>query len=218
MIKNLVDIKTVEEFCRMLNDDRPIAKDGTTMSDVYAHEIKNNRIDKENYIKLSLLAIPEALTLFPNYPFCLRFVWWLKNAKIFTKEIAESFLNLIRNKWTENAYPERLTERALVISEIISEIKHVSFEEIMEISQKTSQENPWWVNDLLYQYNPKKALENLQQMPEKDFAQKVTVRISIYLQDFSKTEIKRYFEKINISEEEKNKLFKWLDVFENASR
>ena len=206
-------IDTLEQFTEMITSDFPILKEGTTSSDVFAYELKNGTIDKEHYIALCLRAIPKALTIFPEYPSCIKFVRWINNAGILTEEILFSLVELIKN-WTEEEYPSRLHERSMVILEIASNAKHIiSFEEIVSISPKTTKDNPWWVHTLQYQYEPEKALENLQQMPTKHFAKKVFVYIPMYLKNFSKEQLMEKFERLQLPDTEKGNLLKWLETF-----
>lgn len=209
-------IDTLEQFSEMITSDYPILKDGTTSSDVFAYELKDGALDKEHYIALCLRAIPEALTIFPEYPSCIKFVRWINKAGILTEEMLLSLVELIKN-WTEESYPNRLHERSMVILEIAHSAKHIlSFDEIISISPKTTKDNPWWVHILLYKHDPEKALEDLQHMPTSHFSDKVIVYIPMYLSTFSKEQLKEKFVKLQLPEKEKSKLLKWLEIFAKA--
>lgn len=213
MIEN---IETLEQLSQMISDERPVSKDGITKSDIYAHNLKNGNLDKEHHINLCLQAIPEGLTLFPVYPSFLKFIWWMKAAGIFTEEILQSIVDLLKNKWSEEAYSNRIEERSLVILNIASESKHIlSFEEIKSISQKINKEDPWLLNRILYEHDPKRSLKDLQYMPTKGFAEKVIVYMPTYLKSFSKEELRTMFENMEIPDKEKQEILKWLEIFAN---
>lgn len=210
----ITHIITPEELAEMLIDDRPISPDGNQRNTAYTHQLKDGSLDKNHYVNLCLKAIPDLLTLFPVYPGVFRFINWINNSEIFTNEIGLSLVDFLEKKWTEEAYPNRINERAMVISTIISQVKHIiTFERIKEISPKACEKDPWWLNRILYEYDPVEALEKLPEMPIADIETKMIFNIPMYLENFTKDELKEKIGALKIPSSKRSSILRLLNSY-----
>lgn len=207
-------IDSLEKLAQLIVHERPVQKGGSSRLDMHAYYIKNNNSEHVYYINLCLQMIPKMLELLPTYPFIMRFTHWMDESGIYNEQLCSCMIQYMKEKWTEDVCPDRVDERGIVLLGVVSKAKHLtSYDEVKTISPKLCAQNKWWVQQLCYEYDPKKALEMLPEMPIENFPQNIFNHISRYLNDFSKKELIQYVRRVSLSNEEEEKVIRWINIF-----
>lgn len=206
-------IDSLEKLAQLIVHERPVEKYGSSRLDMHASYIKNNNSEHVYYTDLCLQMIPKMLELLPTYPFIMRFTHWMDESGIYNEQVCSCIIKYMKEKWTEDACPDRIDERGIVLLGVVSKAKHLtSYDEIKTISPKLCDQDKWWVQQLCYEYDPKQALEMLPEMPIENFSQNLFNHISRYLEDFSKKELMQYFRGVSLPKEEKERVIRWINI------